>query len=304
VDAPIEPASQPKLAVIGDAALDHYLTLPAQQSADEKVTATSSIRLPGGTGANAAAAAAALGSQVSLYSAVGTDGFGDWLVQSLASRGVITSGVRTVAGTTTQATILLQTDGRLVIVDRGVADTLDELDPAQIWPADIIYVTGSSAAIRRIAEGCNPDQVVAGVEADMLSDALLADVLGNVDLIITNSAGWAAVTEKSVSTVTAVETRGADGAVIHSAAGTDLYVPGLPVDAVDTTGAGDCLAGAVCHYLASGLDLISACQLGVAAAALSTRALGAQSALPADVEVRAAARRHRAFPSMRDSRVD
>jgi sugar/nucleoside kinase (ribokinase family) len=45
----------------------------------------------------------------------------------------------------------------------------------------------------------------------------------------------------------------------------------------------------LCHYLRTGLDLSAAVPLAVAAAALSTRALGAQTALPTDDDVRTAA---------------
>jgi sugar/nucleoside kinase (ribokinase family) len=293
VNAPTKPAAtRPSLAVIGDTAVDYYLMLPPRQSGDEKLTATSSLRLPGGTGANAAASAAALGSQVTLYSMVGTDQLGDWVVQSLTSRGVATTGVRTVPGSTTQATILLDVDDRHVVVDRGVADRLGELDPGQICPAGIVYVTGSGAAIARVAEARNRGRVIAGIEAAMSGDARLASALGKLDLIITNSAGWAMLTEKAIGTVTTVETQGAEGAVIHDPACPDRRIPGIRVGTVDTTGAGDCFAGALCHYLASGLDLAAACQLAVAAAGLSTRAVGAQSALPTDTEVRAAAVQH------------
>ncbi len=283
-------AARPRIAVIGDIAVDYYLMLPPRQSRDEKRTATTSHRLPGGTGANAAVAAAALGSQVTLYSAVGTDEPGDWLVASLASRGVATGYVQRLQGSSTQATILLDGDSRQVIVDRGVADRLGELDPGQIAAADIVYTTGNSNAIRRVIEAGVGGRVVVGIEADMASDVPLASTLGNVDLIITNSAGWAMFAGKAANAVTAVETCGPEGAIIHAPACPDERIAGIRVETIDATGAGDCFAGALCHYLASGLDLAAATQLAVVAAGLSTLALGAQSALPTDAEVSAVAR--------------
>jgi len=273
--------------VIGDIAADYYLLLPPQRQGDEKRTATSSLRLPGGTGANAAAAAASLGSRVRLYSAVGTDHLGNWLVESVASRGVITSAVRVLPGTSTQATILLEAGRRQVIVDRGVADHLDEVDPGQIGAADITYVTGSSAAITRIAKAGTSRPLVAGIEADM-ADPDLATISKNVDLLITNSAGWASASRRAAGVVTAVETRGPEGVVIHTPSRPDEHIPSVGADTVDATGAGDCFAGALCHYLASGLALAAACRLAAAAAGLSTEALGAQTALPTDAQVRAA----------------
>lgn len=297
MNAAAEPVDRPKIAVVGDTAVDYYLMLPRRQSGDEKRTATSSLRLPGGTGANAAAAAAALGSQVTLYSAIGSDRLGVWLVESLTARGVSTEHVRTFAGTTTQAIILLDADRRQVIVDRGVADRLDELDLRQIALADTVYVTGSSAAISRIAEAGTGGRLVAGIEATMSGNTRLASVLGKLDLIITNSAGWTVFAGNATDTVVTVETRGAEGAVIHTPGRPDARVLGIRVGTVDATGAGDCFAGAVCHYLTSGLDLATACQLAVAAGALSTLAVGAQSALPTDAEVSAIAGRYPAFPA-------
>jgi ribokinase len=282
-------AGRGSVVVVGDVAVDYYLMLPQRHFGDEKVTASGSLRLAGGTGANAAAAAAALGSRVTLLSLVGADGLGEWLVESLTARGVSTSGVATIAGPTTQATILLRGDDREVIVDRGVADRLEELDPGQVGDADVVYVTGSGPVIRRFASAGAPARVVVGVEAEMAGVPGVAGALATADLVITNSAGWAALTRSELGAVTAVETRGPAGVLIHDPAGPDRQVPGIRIDAVDSTGAGDCFAGAVCHYLAAGLDLPAACQLAVAAAALSTRAVGAQSALPSDPEVRAAA---------------
>lgn len=200
-----------------------------------------------------------LGSQVTLHSFAGTDTLGPWLIAALAARGVRTDGVRIVPGNTTQATILVEPGDRRVIVDRGVADRLDEIHPGQIVPADVVYVTGSAAAIARIAGAGAGSLVVAGPEAGMAAHADLAAQIRNADLAITNAAGWA-VFSKHAASVTAVETQGSRGAVIHTPSKPDQHIPGIAVDAVDETGAGDCLAGALCHYLAAGLGLAAACR--------------------------------------------
>lgn len=288
------PAAAPRISVIGDIALDYYLVLAPRCGGDEKRAVTRSFRLPGGTGANAAVAAAVLGSQVTLYSAVGTDHLGDWLIESVASRGVGTAQVRKLAGASTQATILIDGDARQVIVDPGVAGRIADIGPGQLAAADVVYVTGSGEAVRRIAGSGPGARVVAGVEAGMAGDEGLIGALRQADLVITNSAGWALISGQTAGVMTVVETRGREGAVIHAPARPDERLPGLAVQAADATGAGDCLAGALCHYLASGLDLAAAARLAVAAAGLSTRALGAQTALPADGEVREAAARQNA----------
>jgi len=61
-----------------------------------------------------------------------------------------------------------------------------------------------------------------------------------------------------------------------------VKIPAPHVDVVDATGAGDCLAGALCHFLAGGRLLEEALRLAVVAASLSTRGLGANGALPTE----------------------
>jgi sugar/nucleoside kinase (ribokinase family) len=279
------------VCVLGDLALDYYLQLPRHGPQDEKITAERALRLPGGTGANAAVTARVLGSDVTLHSAVGDDPQGRWLAQEMAARGVGTQGIRVFPGTSTRATILLAEGSRTVIVDRGVADRLADLDPPLTTGTDVVYLTGSGMAIRRLAGAGLAGYIVAGIESWMAGEPGLAAALRGGQLVITNTAGWNSFRGQLAAGVPVIETQGARGVTIHHGPGPAEQVPALPAAAVDATGAGDCFAGALCHYLAAGLDLAAACRLAVAAAALSTRALGAQGALPTDAQVRAAAAR-------------
>jgi len=63
------------------------------------------------------------------------------------------------------------------------------------------------------------------------------------------------------------------------------HVPAFPVEAVDTTGAGDCFNGALAVALARGLKMVEAVQYANAAAALAVTRFGAQASLPTDEEV-------------------
>jgi sugar/nucleoside kinase (ribokinase family) len=283
-----------RVCVVGDLAVDYYLRLPRHDrvtggAADEKITAEYAVRLPGGTGANAAVTACLLGSEVRLYSAVGDDPPGRWLTASVADCGVGSDGVQVFPGTSTHATILLDGSSRQVIVDRGVADYLDMLATPLTTASDIVYLTGSGVAVRRMADAGLAGHLIAGIESGMADTPGLADALRRVHLVITNKAGRAAFAGQLPYGLTVIETQGPDGVMIHHPHGQAGHVPAVAIQAVDTTGAGDCFAGALCHYLRAGLDLGAATNLAVAAAALSTRALGAQSALPTDAEVRATA---------------
>ena len=74
---------------------------------------------------------------------------------------------------------------------------------------------------------------------------------------------------------------GADGVKISQGAGADvMQMASYPVDTVDATGAGDCFAGAAIARMAMGDLMLDAVRYANAAAALTTTAFGAISAIP------------------------
>jgi ribokinase len=75
-----------------------------------------------------------------------------------------------------------------------------------------------------------------------------------------------------------IETRGADGAIIHADGSEHVSAPA--VDAVDTTGAGDCFCGVFAACLAESRPLREAVERAVVAAAMSVRVAGAREGMP------------------------
>ena len=65
-------------------------------------------------------------------------------------------------------------------------------------------------------------------------------------------------------------------------------MPGLRVEVVDATGAGDCFCGATLARLAAGDSIVDAARYANAAAALSTTDFGAVAPLPRSEAVRRA----------------
>ncbi|MFG6500042.1 sugar kinase [Sulfitobacter sp. 1A13191] len=82
-------------------------------------------------------------------------------------------------------------------------------------------------------------------------------------------------------------TLGEEGALLGHA-GTITHVPGVPVAAVDATGAGDCFDGAFLSRLTAGDTPEAACRYAVVASALSVAGYGAVAPLPTAAEVAAA----------------
>ena len=81
---------------------------------------------------------------------------------------------------------------------------------------------------------------------------------------------------------------GADGALAARADGTVLRVPAMPVDPVDTTGAGDSFDAGFLRAWLDGAELRDCLELGAVCGALSTRAVGGVDAQPTLAEAQAA----------------
>ena len=87
-----------------------------------------------------------------------------------------------------------------------------------------------------------------------------------------------------------VLTLGPEGALVHEALGLPQHVPAPAVIAVDTTGAGDVLAGVVAAGIDRGLPLMPAVRWAVAAASHKVTRRGTSSGFPTSDELAALAR--------------
>lgn len=273
------PPSMPDIhiAVLGDASVDYAIDMPPGPSADEKVIPVSSRRLLGGTGANAAAVIQSLGGTATLHAVVGNDPEGIWVLQQLREKGLDTSHVATREGATSFVTILMRGQDREVIVDIGVGMDLAPVAIQAMAGIDLAYVSYSPAAvIELVAGGLGPITVV-GFEAWMVEDSTFREALSSCRLLITNKIGWEALRACGENPrVQTIQTLGSDGAALHHPDGSVDRFPAHAVIAVDATGAGDCFAGTLCHYLAVGFSLPHSIRQAIIAAALSTTAPGAQ----------------------------
>jgi ribokinase len=85
-----------------------------------------------------------------------------------------------------------------------------------------------------------------------------------------------------------VVTHGAAGAVAYLAPGETMVVPALPIEPVDTTGAGDTFVGVLAAALDRAEPLAAALRRASAAGGLACLARGAQTAMPDRAAIEAA----------------
>ncbi|PYI51217.1 PfkB family carbohydrate kinase [Paenibacillus flagellatus] len=284
----------------------------------------------GGAPANVAAAVAKLGGRSRFIGKVGADPFGEFLQRTLAETGVEPALLFTDEARTGLAFVSLRDDGErdfLFFRDPAADMLLRKEEVEEAWLRDAaVYHFGS---VSLIAEPCRGTTLDAARRAR--AHGALVSYDPNVRLPLWRNADFARrtiadqlpladlvkVSEEEVDFLygTGVEkgarlmlelgprcvvvTLGAAGCRVFTPSG-DVTVPGMPVEAVDTTGAGDGFVGGLLWRLAeSGVTASrlaealadeafarDACGFACAVGALTTTKRGAIAALPtrADVE--------------------
>jgi sugar/nucleoside kinase (ribokinase family) len=275
----------PRVGIAGDAGID--LTFRVSSGADEKAIVDQAERGLGGTGANAAVAAALLGSSVRMTGTVGDDAIGQWVLGALEAQAVGIDLMSTSAGRTEAAVVVIEDGSRRLFVDPGIGyrhrgDAILEL---RAW-ANVLYLTHVDPGLVEVAARGPGALVVVGMEMTDLDDGDWRRSLRDVDVVVTNVAGQRGVLAAvDIARTAVVITAGAAGAtLLRDASQTTIRAPS--VVAVDATGAGDCLAATLCNQLGIGHDVATALRLAVLAASLSTTKLGTQTAFPTAAELR------------------
>jgi ribokinase len=297
-DAVMSSADSPFVVVVGSLNEDVVLQVDRPVRPGETIAASRVERLPGGKGANQAAAAAAAGARVAMLGAVGDDSAGMRLIEDLRGRGVRTESVRTVAGVSTgTAYITVTPDGEnAIVLDSGANALVDAAAVQAAWPAlptagvllSLLEIPlGAVTAAVRLAAGTGLRPVVTlapaqPVPAELLAglDPLLVNEHEAAFLLDTGSIGddplGAARELLRLGPAAAVITLGAAGAAVADRGGVRL-LPAEPVDkVVDTTGAGDAFAGALAAALSRAADLDAAVAAGLHAGAAAVRRAGAR----------------------------
>lgn len=252
----------------------------------------------GGKGANQAVMARLLGADVSFVGALGDDLYASMTLDSFARLGVDASGVMRVAGSSGVAPIWVEADGtNRIIVVPGANDlvtpkhataavaALARVDVAvgQFEIPQAATAAGFVAARARGAVTVLNPAPAAPLSQDLrvASDWLIPN---EVEFAILADAGGitdAAMVAFAARTGTRlVVTLGSRGAALVNRDGTVTLVPAVPVEVVDTTGAGDAFVGAFAVGLALGLPELDAVRLGIGCASDSVTRPGTQTSFP------------------------
>ncbi|MQA26065.1 MAG: ribokinase [Micromonosporaceae bacterium] len=288
-------ARRARVVVVGSANMDLVATTPTLPKPGETVLGRDFATIPGGKGANQAAAAARAGARCGFIGAVGSDGYGPALRGALEQSGVDVAGIRSVPGSSGVALIAVDDQGEntIVVVPGANASVTDltDADRAAIAAADVLLIqlevplTAVSAALRA-ARDAGTFTVLNAAPAQPLP----ADLLAGVDLLVVNeveaatlagTAGAAGALETLLAQAPRVVlTLGAKGARYADRDGVRLEAPAPVITAVDTTAAGDAFGGALAVAWAERRPTAEALRWACAAGAVAAQRAGASESLP------------------------
>ena len=297
------------IVVIGSINTDLTIQVPHFAIANETVLGTGNFTTTqGGKGANQAVAAAAGGLPVYIVGKVGADAFGDAAIEDLCSAGVDCSHVsRAAEHSTGIAAIFVDPHGNNSITVAPGANAL--VTPADVQAATALIAAASIvmlqleiplAAVTEAIRIANQHDTLVMLDPAPATQPL--PELTGVDYLTPNEIEAEALTGIAITDDSGPEriiaelrqrgakqvalTLGAAGCCISSDDET-TFIQAKPVQAIDTTGAGDAFNGFLATGLAKGLTAAEAAETACAAATLSVTRAGARANLPNWDEVQA-----------------
>lgn len=286
-----------KMTVIGSSSMDLVVTASKRPKKGETILGDSFKTVPGGKGANQAVAAARLGAEVYMVGCVGSDSFGEEILNNFTSNGVITTYVEPVTHLETgTAHITLAEGDNSIIVVKGANDCITPayIDKAidVILKSDIVLIQQEipEETVEYTAKVCfenNVPLLLNPAPARPISKTVI-----DMAAYITPNEWEASVLFENKDIHTALKdypnklliTEGKNGVRYHDG-DNEVLVPAFPVEAVDTTGAGDTFNAAFAVAIAEGKTIKDSIRFANRAASLSVTKFGAQGGMPTRKEV-------------------
>lgn len=304
-----------KVAVFGSFVVDLMARSPHLPTAGETVKGSMFRMGPGGKGFNQCVAAHKAGADVVMITKLGKDVFADVALNTMTQLGMPKDHLFYSAEDETGIALILvdeKTSQNEIIIVPGACGTITPEEVGMIEPV--------------LRES---DYVLLQLEVNQNANELVADMAGRYGCrVIVNTAPYAPLTDEFLSKVYMVTpneveaeeltgipvidlasaskaagfffrkgvrkviiTLGSKG-VFVSSDGREEIVPAFPVEAIDTTGAGDAFSGGLLAALAEGMDIWEAVRFSNALAAISVQRLGTTPSMPTRKEIDAFLKAH------------
>jgi sugar/nucleoside kinase (ribokinase family) len=258
-------------------------------------------RCAGGSAANTIVAVADFGGSAAFVGKIGDDTIGEFFLEDMRKLGIRMDVDPTQGSPTGTCAVLITEDAqRTMLTNLAASVTLNENDICEekIRDSTYVYVEGyllmgestKAAAYRAMALAKQHGVKVAFTASDpflvnMIRDEIWELISGPVDLFFCNELEAKSLTGETSAVACAAKihehaenvalTLGGNGSLIMHA-GEAFPIEGVPVQAIDTTGAGDMYAGALLYGITHGMSWRQAGHLASHAAARVVAQLGAR----------------------------
>jgi ribokinase len=296
-----------RILVIGSSNTDMVVKTEHFPDPGETVLGGQFFMFPGGKGANQAIAAARLGGQVSFLAKLGKDLFGEASLQGFREAGINTDYIaRDELLASGVALITVNQNGQnTIVVAPGANDSLSTRDigkakklfeeatlmliqleipiPSVIDAIQHAWEAGNRVVLNPAPARQLPEGIWEKIFLFTPNESEAAFYTG-MEISSFDQARLAAEKLRAKGVGHVVVTMGSRGSYYHGPEG-NFHIPALPVQAVDTTAAGDVFNGALCVALAEKKNWSDALHFASRAAAISVTRLGAQSSAPTREEV-------------------
>jgi ribokinase len=300
-----------RVVVLGSVNVDLVIRGPHLPRPGETVLGGQFYQAAGGKGANQAVAAArAAREPVTFLAAVGDDDYGRQMLANFRRENLVVDHIKKVPDKPTGvALIMVDENGEnLISVASGANMSLlpEDVDalPASVFAGPGVFLACLESPLDTVRRGLERAKrggmttVLNPAPADRaiveLGFARLADVItpneGEAALLtgMTIANGFdpksAAAQLQALGFAKCVMTLGAQGCLAAEGDVAEL-IPGVAVNAIDATGAGDAFNGALAVALSEGRTLAEAARWANRAAAIAVTRLGAQPSLPTRAEI-------------------
>lgn len=283
-----------KLAVVGSINMDMTVTAERIPQKGETLKGDKISYIPGGKGANQAAAMAKLGAEVEMFGCVGDDSNGEAMLDNLKRAGVKTEHIRVLKDTPTGIAMITvgDHDNTIIVVagangrvDRDYADSIKE----NLKSFDMVVLQHEIPleTVHYVVDFCAEEKIPVVLNPAPAAE-VPADIIEKVSYLTPNEHEAVLIFGEGYSTEELLKkypekliiTQGSRGVSVCLKNGKLLHVPARPANVADTTGAGDTLNGAFSVQIAGGADMEYALKYANTAASLSTEKFGAQQGMP------------------------
>ena len=289
---------------LGHAALDRIYRVPHLPSGSTKVRALAFREVGGGMAASAACAISRLldpaTHNVEFWGRIGGDSAGMIIRDEFARYGVAVPHLRTFVGCmSSQSAVMVDAAGERMIVNyRGDVPTDDvswlpfaEVAGAAAVLTDVRWLEGARALLHAARAAGVPSVL----DADLGDVPIVRTLVPLAEHAIFSGPGlanWYGTDDMAPALRAAVAAGARVAGATQGEKGTTMlidgalhHVPALPVEVVDTLGAGDIFHGAYALALAEGKPVLDAARFASAAAAIKCSRPGGREGCPAREEV-------------------